>query len=151
MKHCEVSQIFFSETHVVTADQTVQTLFRSLPDGRGYADRMIKAMATGYLVAVLESICVREMQMYLDHDEETVVGSAMQFRHRSPIPPGAIVKVDGWVTGIGDDEATFWVQGSDEQELVCEGHIRLAVVSRSQIEMKIQRKCEALGRREVVA
>ena len=151
MKHCEVSQIFFSESHVVTADQRAQTLFRPLPHGKGYAERKIEAMATGYLVAVLESICAREMQMYLDHDEETVVGSSIQCQHRAPIPPGAIMKVDGWVIGIGDHEATFWVQASDEQELAFEGRIRLAVVRRSQIEMKIRRKCEAIGRREIFA
>ena len=55
MKHCEVSQIFFSETYVVPAEYTAQTLFRLLPHGKAYADRMVKAMATGYLVAVLRS------------------------------------------------------------------------------------------------
>lgn len=151
MKHCEISQIFFSETYVVPVEQTAQNLFRSLPHGKNYADRLINAMATGYLVAVLESICTREMQMHLNHDEETVVGSSVQCQHRAPIPPGAIIKVDGWVIGIGDHEATFWVQASDEQEVVCEGQIRFAVVERAQIEMKIQRKCEAIGRRELFA
>lgn len=151
MKHCEVSQIFFSETHAVTVDQTAQTLFRSLPHGKAYAERMIKAMATGYLIAVLESICAREMQMYIDHDEEVVVGSSIQCEHCAPIPPGAIVRIDGWVIGIGEHEATFWVQASDEHELVCEGRIGLSVVRRSQIELKIHRKCEAIGRREVFA
>ncbi len=151
MKHCEVSQIFFSETYVVPAEYTAQTLFRLLPHGKAYADRMVKAMATGYLVAVLESICVREMQPHLDHAEETVVGTSVQCQHRAPIPPGALIKIDGWVIGIGDDEATFWVQASDEQEIVCEGKIRLVAVRRSQIERKIQRKCDAIVRRELFA
>ena len=149
MKHCEVSQIFFSEQYVVPAEQSAQKLFGSLPHGKAYADRMIDAMATGYLVAVLESICAREMQMYLDHDEETVVGSSIHCQHRAPIPPKAIIKVDGWVVGIGEDEATFWVQASDEHEVVCEGQIRLVVVRRAQIELKIQRKREAIERREI--
>ena len=151
MRHCEISQIFFSEKYVVPAEQSVQKLFGSLPHGKAYADRMINAMATGYLVAVLESICAREMQLYLDHDEETVVGSSIQCQHRAPIPPGSIIQVDGWVIGIGDHYATFWVQARDEHEVVCEGKICLGVVQRAQIELKLQRKCEAIGLREASA
>lgn len=151
MNHCEISQLFFRETYTVPADQTVQRLFRGLPHGHGYADRMVDAMATGYFVAELESICVREMQMHLDQEEETVVGSSVRCRHGAPIPPGALLTINGWVIGIGDHEATFWVQASDEHELVCEGRIGLSVVRRSQIELKIHRKCEAIGQREVVA
>ncbi|MBA2548212.1 MAG: thioesterase [Burkholderiaceae bacterium] len=149
MNHCEISQIFFRETYNVPAEQTVRCLFRALPHGRGYANGMINAMATGYLVAVLESICVREMQPHLERDEETVVGSSVKCRHRAPIPPGALLTINGWVVGIGDREATFWVQASDEQEVVCEGEIRFAIVRRSQIEKKIQTKCDAIERREL--
>ncbi len=149
MNHCEISQIFFKETYTVPVEQTARRMFRLLPHGEGYADRMINAMATGYLVAVLESICAREMQPHLEHDEEMVVGSSVQCQHRAPIPPGALITVDGWVMGIGDDEATFWVRASDEQEIVCEGKISLAIVKRARIERRIQRKCEAIRRREL--
>ena len=40
---------------------------------------------------------------------------------------------------------------SDEQEMVCEGQIRFAIVQRAQIEKKIQLKCEAIKRRELFA
>ena len=151
MNPCHVSQIVFSETYTVPPEQTTQRMFRLLPHGSGYADRMIDAMATGYLVAVLESICAREMQKYLDHDEELVVGSSVQCQHRAPIPSGALVNVDGWVIGVGAGEATFWVQASDEQEMVCEGEIRFAIEQRAPMERKIQRKREAIGRRELFA
>lgn len=151
MKHCEISEILVCEQYVVPAEQTAQKLFRSLPHGKPYADRMIDAMATGYLVAVLESICAREIQRHLDPDEETVVGASVECRHCAPIPPGAILRVVGWVIGVGDHEATFWAQASDEEEVVCEVQIRFAVVRRARMERKIQRKCEAIGRREMVA
>lgn len=151
MNHCEISQLFFRETYLVPADQTVQRLFRGLPHGHGYADRMVDAMATGYLVAVLESICVREMQIHLDQEEETVVGSSVRCRHNAPIPPGALLTINGWVVGIGDHEATFWVQASDEQEVVCEGEIRFAVVRRLQMNKKIRSKCDAIERRQLFA
>jgi fluoroacetyl-CoA thioesterase len=151
MSHCAVSQILFSETYIVPAEQTSERLFSVLPHGNSYADRLVNAMANGYLVAVLESICAREMQAHLDHTEETILVSSMKCAHRAPIPPGALVTVDGWVTGIGHHEASFWVRASDEQEIVCEGEIRFAIVKRAQMERKIQRKCEAIGRRQLFA
>ena len=151
MSHCGITQILFSETYTVPAEQTSQRMFGVLPHGKSYADRLVNAMANGYLFAVLESICAREMQTHLDLNEETLVVSSMQCQHRAPIPPGAFVRISGWVTGVEDQQATFWVQASDEQEMVCEGQIRFAIVQRAQIEKKIQRKCEAIGRRELFA
>jgi len=151
MNPCEISQIFFRETYDVSAEQTVRCLFRALPHGHGYANGMINAIATGYLVAVLESICVREMQIHLDQEEETVVGSSVKCRHSAPIPPGALLTINGWVVGIGDHEATFWVQASDEHEVVCEGEIRFAVVRRVQMDEKIKGKCDAIERRQLFA
>jgi fluoroacetyl-CoA thioesterase len=151
MKHCAVSQILFSETYTVPAEQTSQRMFGMLPHGKSYADRLLNAMANGYLFAVVESICVREMQTHLDHNDETLVVSSMQCRHRAPIPPGAFIRINGWVTGVENQQATFWVQASDEQEMVCEGQIRFAIVQRAVMERKIQRKCEAIGRRQLFA
>ena len=151
MKDCAVSQIWFSETYIVPVEQTAQRMFGVLPHGKGYADRLVNTMANGYLFAVVESICVREMQVHLDHNDETLVVSSVQCQHRAPILPGALVTIDGWVTGIGDHSASFWVRASDEQEIVCEGEIRLAIVKRAQMERKIQRKSEAIGRRQLFA
>ena len=151
MNHSAASQILFSETYTVPAKQTSRRMLSALPHGKTYADRLVNAMANGYVVAVIESICAREMQAHLDHNEETIVVSSMQCQHRAPIPPGALVTIDGWVTGIGDHEARFWVRASDEQEIVCEGEILFAIVKRAQIEQKIQRKCEAIGRRQLFA
>lgn len=151
MNEGAVSLIFFSETFPVAPDQTSQSMFQSLPNGKRYADHRIDSLATGYLLAVLESICAGELQPHLDHSEETVISSSVQCRHRAPIPPGALVTVNGWVSSVGNQEVTFWVQASDEQEIVCEGHIRLSIVHRAQIERKMKRKREAIDRRELFA
>ena len=142
MDHCAVSQLFFLEKYRVPPEQTARHLFGRLPHGMAYAERMVDAMATGYLVAVLESICARELQPLLDPHEETVVGLSVQFRHHAPIAANTVIKVDGFVIGIGDREATFHVRVSDDHEAVCEGEIRFAIVPRVQMDERIQRKCE---------
>jgi len=142
------SQIFFREIFTVPTQERVRDLVASTGVG-AFANRIVNAMAPGHLVAVLESICARELQSYLDDSEDVVVAGSMQCRHLAPIPPGARVKISGWVTEVADREATFCVQASDEQEIVCEGQIRLTIVERSQIERRLQRKCEAIARREL--
>lgn len=149
MNHSAVSQILFRETYTVPAEQTSKTMFGVLPHGKSYADRLVNAMANGYLFAVLESICALKMQMYLDHDAETLVLRLMQCQHRAPIPTGALVTISGWVTHVAAQEATFRVQASDEHEIVCEAQICLTIVRRSQIEKRLQRKREAIARREL--
>ena len=151
MEICAVSQILFSETYTVPEEQTSPRMFGVLPHGKSYSDRLFNVMSNGYLIAVLESICARELQLHLDHKEESIVVSSMQCQHRAPIPPGALVKINGWVTGVADQEVAFCVQASDEQEMVCEGQIRLTIVRRSQIEKRLERKRDAIARRELFA
>jgi predicted thioesterase len=147
MNHEAISQLFFDERYVVPAGQTARRMFDGLAHGRAYAGDMVDAMATGYLVAVLESICVRELRPYLERDDDTVVGNEVVFRHCAPIATGACLRVAGWVERIADREVTFRVQAQDEQEQVCEGTIRLAVVARAHMARVIARKCDAIARR----
>ena len=150
MNHFGVSQICFRENYTVPAEQTARRLFQLLPHGKAYAECLIDAMATGYLVAVLESICLREMQWHLNADEETVVGASVQCHHRGPILPGAVINVTGWVEGLGDHDATFRVQAQDDNEQVCDGTIRFSVVRRELMQRRIDHKCKAIAQRELL-
>ena len=148
MSHLAMSKIFFRQTYIAPVGQTV---FDLPPHDKSYAAVLFNVMATGHLVAMFELICAREIQAYLADDEETLLSSLIDCRHRAPIPPGALITVDGSVTGISDQEVTFWVRASDEQEIVCEGQVRFAIFKRLQLERKIQRKREAIGRRQLFA
>jgi predicted thioesterase len=148
MNHEAISQIFFAERYTVTADETANSLFRLLPHGSEYADGLVDAMATSHMLALLESMCLREIHRYIDRDAEVVVGNAIDLHHCAPIPRGAEVIIRGWVEGLGEREATFYVQACDEQEKVCEGTLRLAVIRRAEFTRRIERKCETIARRE---
>src|SRR5664279_2420828 len=73
-----VSEICFDEGYRVPADQTARSLFARLPHGCAYAETLIECLATGYLVAVAESICIREMQRNIDPSMEVVVGRTVR-------------------------------------------------------------------------
>lgn len=144
MNHQGVSEITFEESYLVPADQTARSLFARLPHGFAYAGTLIECLATGYLVAVLESICIREMQRHVDVLTEIVVGRVVRIEHQGPIPPGSPLRVRGWVERIGGRSATFSVQAYDLHECVCEASVILAVVERDAMELRIAAKVQAL-------
>ena len=119
-------------------------MFSRLPHGSDYASRLIECLATGYLVAVVESICIREMQRHVDAAAEVVVGRTVQIEHKAPIPPGSSLKLRGWVERLGERSATFCVQASDDHEIVCESSIKLVAARRASMESRIASKVNAL-------
>jgi len=144
MNHQNVSEIFFEETYCVPPEQTARALFARLPHGSDYAQRLIECLATSYLLAVIESICIREMQMHVDTATEVVVGRTIQIDHRAPIPPGSLLKLRGWVERIGKRSATFCVQTSDAHEVICESSVTLVAAQRVLMESRIAAKVGAI-------
>ena len=144
MNHQGISEITFDETYSVPPEQTARALFSRLPHGSDYAQRLIECLATGYLVAVVESICIREMQRHVDAVSEVVVGRTIELEHKGPIPPGSTLKLRGWVEQLGERSAKFCVQASDDHEVVCEGSVILVVAPRVSLESRIAVKVEAL-------
>jgi fluoroacetyl-CoA thioesterase len=144
MNHQGVSEIFFEESYTVPADQTAKSLFSRLPHGSGYAERLIECLATGYLVAVVESICIREMQQHVDAAVEVVVGRSIRIDHRGPIPPGSPLRLRGWLERLGDRSATFRVQAHDAHEIICEATVTLVAAQRAHLESRIATKVLAL-------
>jgi fluoroacetyl-CoA thioesterase len=144
MNHQGISEVFFEETYSVPPEQTARALFSRLPHGSDYAERLIECLATGYLVAVVESICIREMQRHVDAATEVVVGRTILLEHKGPIPPGSSLKLRGWVERLGARSATFCVQASDAHEVVCESSVTLVAAHRVAMESRIAAKVVAL-------
>lgn len=144
MNHEAVSAVFFEESYIVPADQTARSLFSRLPHGRDYAEQLIECLATGYLVAVIESVCIREVQQLTDADAEVVVGRSIRIDHRGPIPPGSPLRLRGWVERLSDHSVTFRVRAHDAHEVVCEAVVTLVATSRQAIESRITAKAAAL-------
>jgi fluoroacetyl-CoA thioesterase len=144
-----IRQIAFDERYAVPLDQTAPWLFSEFPQSSGCAANLVDPMATAYLIAVLESICIRELRAFTDPRSQTVVGVVVECRHHAQVAEGALLRVSGWVERVGEDEVTFRVQAHDEQEQVCEASIRWAILRRERIAQRITRKREAIVRREL--
>jgi len=143
-----MSRIVFDERYTIPGTQPARPMI-GLPDGLIGSAGIPDGMATAYLIALLESICMRELECFIDRADETIVGTAVDCRHCAPVAPGAVIRVSGWVERVNGDEVRFRVQAQDEQERVCEGSICLAIVHRDRISLRILRKREAIARREL--
>ena len=140
MRQQSISQISFEEEYLVPHDQTATQLFARLPEGSDYAAALIECFATSYLIAVLESVCIREMRLHVDWVAEVIVGRNVSIDHHRPIPPGTRLRLRGWVQGMGNRSATFRVQAHDDSESVCDAAITLVSVRRASIELVIATK-----------
>src|SRR5436190_18177524 len=139
-------EISFEEVCTVDADQTARRLFARLSHGSAYAGRMVEGLATGYLIAIVESICIREMLRQMSLTTEVIVGSAVDIRHRAPVPPGKQIWLRGRTTHLGERKATFAVQACDDDEVVCEGILTFVATSRERIETRLALKLSADSR-----
>ena len=146
-----IEQAFFDEYHVVGAAPAGQGSARAAPCQRSFFDRMIHTIAATSLIAVLEGLCAREMQRHLKVYDETPVAMQMHCTGCAPVPPGARVRMTGWVERLGDGDVTFRVKAQDEQEQVCDGKIQFAIVKRDRMADLMSRKRDAIARRESFA
>lgn len=135
-----ISEVSFEEVCTVDPDQTARRLFAKLAHGNAYAIHMLEGLATGYLIALIESVCIREMHRHMDPATEVIVGAAVNIQPRAPVPPGKQVWLRGWTSQIGERKATFTVQAFDDHEVVCEGTLTLVAASREVIEKRLARK-----------
>lgn len=136
-------EISFEEVCTVDADQTARRLFARLSHGNAYANRMVEGLATGYLIAIVESICIREMLREMSLTTEVIVGAAVDIRHRAPVPPGKQIWLRGRTTHLGERKATFAVQACDDDEVVCDGDMTFVATSRERIETRLAVKLSA--------
>ena len=143
------SQIIFDERHTVSAEPAAAGTRRQPPRGQPRAERLVDVMTTARLVTLLESLCLRELQRCLDPEAERAVGESIRLRYSAAIPLGTLLRIRGWVHAIGDRDVTFFIHAQDDQEQVCEGTVRLVVVGRGELERRIERKIEAIARREL--
>ena len=135
-----ISAICFEEACTIHPDQTAKSLFSRLTHGRAYADALLDGLATGYLIALIESVCIREMLHHMDPTTEVIVGRAVNIQHCAPAAAGKQVWLRGWTTRLGERSTTFAVQVFDDHETICDGSVTLMVVSRTDLEARLARK-----------
>lgn len=135
-----LSAITFEEVCTIAPNQTARSLFTRLEHGCAYAEHLLEGLATSYLIALVESVCIREMLEHLDPITEVIVGRAVNIQHCAPVPPGKQIWLRGWTSRIGERRATFQIQAFDDHEVICDGTLTLVAAPRQEIERRLARK-----------
>jgi fluoroacetyl-CoA thioesterase len=135
-----ISQICFEEACTVQPDQTAKSLFSRLAHGSAYAEHLLGGLATGYLVALIESVCIREMLHHIDPATEVIFGRAINIQHCAPAAPGKQLWLRGSTVQVGEQRTTFAVQVFDEHEAICDGSVTLVAAPREVLERRLARK-----------
>ena len=140
MNEQAISQISFHEVCTIHPDQTAKSLFSRLSHGCAYSDHLMDGLATGYHVALIESVCIRELLHHLDPTTEIIVGRAVSIQHCAPAAPGKPTWLRGWTTRLGERSITFAVQVFDDHEAICDGSVTLVAAPRDALEARLARK-----------
>lgn len=135
-----ISQISFQEACTIHPDQTAKSLFSRLAHGTSYANHLLDGLATGYLVALIESVCIRELMHHMDPATQVIVGRAISIEHCAPAAPGKPIWLRGWTTRLGERSTTFAVQVFDDHEAICDGSVTLVAAPRAALEARLARK-----------
>ncbi len=87
----------------------------------------VAVLASPALAALFEQAAVAALAPHLPPGK-TTVGTALQFSHLAPTPPGMRVTATAIVTGVNQREITFSVSAEDEVEVIARGtHTRFMV------------------------
>jgi fluoroacetyl-CoA thioesterase len=127
----------------VTSDHIARSPGAQLSGGAACAESTVHCVATAVLVAMVESLCVREMQAHIEGAIQIAASRTIRIDHRAPVPVGSLLRVRGWVELLGGRSVTFRVQGFDDHELVCEATVTLVVMLRASMESRIAAKVAA--------
>lgn len=144
-RHAQVADFGFEHFVCPIEEQTARRLFATLPLAAAYAPRLVQALATGMLVATIESACIAEVQRHLA-DGETVVGVEVHVRHLGPALPGRGLRICGrgrWKANTR--HRAFDVTVDDGQGRVATARVVLAVVGAARFAAGLVRKHEAAG------
>jgi fluoroacetyl-CoA thioesterase len=89
---------------------------------------MPRVFATGYLVGLIEWVCIQTVAPHLDWPREQTVGTHFDLSHSAPTPPGCDVRVDVELIEVDKRRLRFRVSARDDAGVVSEGtHERFVI------------------------
>jgi fluoroacetyl-CoA thioesterase len=107
----------FNFTFKIPDNKTVPALYPESPEFQ----LMPRVLATGYMVGLIEWACIRAVNPHLDWPKEQTVGTAVQFTHTAPTPPGLSVTVKGKLEHVKGRQLTFSIVAEDDVEEISSG------------------------------
>lgn len=122
--------------HVVPQRKVVAELYpEAIP-----MQAMPRVFATGFLVGLVEWVCIEAVNPHLDWPLEQTVGTAIDITHEAPTPPGLEVLVTVKLVQAEGRRLAFEVVAHDGVDTITHGRHERAVIDRDRFATKAGRK-----------
>lgn len=122
--------------YTVGTNKTVPQLYPELKEFR----EMPEVFATGFLVGLLEGVCLLSIKPYLDWPREQSVGTHVNFSHLAATPPGLTVRVSCEVIEVEGRRVRFRASAHDGVDLISEGTHERVVIDTGIFNRKLEQK-----------
>jgi fluoroacetyl-CoA thioesterase len=126
----------------VPDDKTVPHLYPEVADFR----TMPRVFATGYMVGLMEWVCMQAMAPHLDPGEGSL-GVHVDVNHTAATPPGFTVTVDVECTQVVGKRVTFQVKAHDGVDPIGAGRHERFVVAWDRFNASVAAKSAKLAER----
>ena len=125
-------------SYTIPENKTVPFTYPEAPD----IASMPKVFATGFMVVLLEWVCIQLLTPHLDEGEGSL-GTHVDVSHLAATPPGLTVTVDVECVEVAGRKVAFKVRAHDGVDLIGEGRHERAVVRWDRFNARVADKTAA--------
>jgi fluoroacetyl-CoA thioesterase len=125
----------------VPESKTVPRIFEEAPDFQ----MMPGALATGYLVALVEWACIELLKPHLDWPREQSLGTHVDISHTAATPPGLTVEIRARILTVEGRRLVFAVSAHDGVDPITEGTHERHLIDAERFARKLEGKRARAG------
>lgn len=123
----------------VPESKTVPNLYPESPEFRA----MPQVFATGFLVGLIEWVCIKAINPHMDWPNEQTVGTHVNLSHSAATPPGLEVRAKVTLIEVDGRRLLFEVEASDGVDTICRGTHERFVINVAKFNEKARMKARA--------
>lgn len=98
---------------------------------------MPNVFATGYLVGLIEWVCIQAVNPHLDWPHEQTVGIHVNVSHTAATPPGFSVTVNVELVEVDGKKLVFEVEARDEMDVITKGRHERFVINKEKFDARL--------------
>jgi fluoroacetyl-CoA thioesterase len=126
----------FEHRCMVPASKTVPALY---PESDEFG-AMPEVFATGFLVGLLESTCIKAVNPHLDWPREQTVGTHIDVSHEAATPVGHEVVARVELVAVEGRKLVFAVEAHDDAELISRGRHERFLIDKQKFDARLGAK-----------
>ena len=123
----------------VPENRTVPHLLPESPEFQA----MPRVLATGYMVGLIEWVCIQAVNPHLDWPAEQTVGVGVNLSHSAATPPGLVVTIEVKLVTIEGRKLTFAISASDGVDTISQGFHERFVIIADKFNERAEKKAKA--------